>query len=109
MQARSGSGRKRMEVGTLGKYDLLVWGKSRVLMLKRPPGLGITAAAAMGWLAGGTGFPHLGSKRELKFALEAYWDGQLSEEGLREQARQVGGSGMMEDTGMGRPGGWLGG
>ncbi len=29
------------------------------------------------------GFPRIGAQRELKHALEAHWNGQLYEEGLR--------------------------
>jgi 5-methyltetrahydropteroyltriglutamate--homocysteine methyltransferase len=32
------------------------------------------------------GFPRIGSHRELKFALEAYWAGQQSEQALAETA-----------------------
>ncbi|MFQ3228861.1 5-methyltetrahydropteroyltriglutamate--homocysteine S-methyltransferase [Reinekea sp.] len=35
------------------------------------------------------GFPRIGAKRELKFALESYWKGQSSEQKLNETARQL--------------------
>lgn len=35
------------------------------------------------------GFPRIGAKRELKFALEAFWRGELSEAGLLEAGREL--------------------
>lgn len=35
------------------------------------------------------GFPRIGAKRELKFALEAYWKGQSSEQELLDVAKQI--------------------
>lgn len=35
------------------------------------------------------GFPRIGAKRELKFALESYWKGQSSEQELQETASQL--------------------
>jgi 5-methyltetrahydropteroyltriglutamate--homocysteine methyltransferase len=35
------------------------------------------------------GFPRIGAKRELKYALEAFWRGELSEEGLLETGRDL--------------------
>ncbi|MGN0835669.1 MAG: 5-methyltetrahydropteroyltriglutamate--homocysteine S-methyltransferase [Candidatus Spyradosoma sp.] len=35
------------------------------------------------------GFPCIGKNRELKFALEKFWDGKISEDGLYAAARQV--------------------
>ncbi len=35
------------------------------------------------------GFPRIGAKRELKFALEAFWRGDLSEAGLLESGREL--------------------
>lgn len=35
------------------------------------------------------GFPHLGSQRQLKFALEAYWSGEIGDEDLLDRAKEV--------------------
>ncbi|WP_442592571.1 5-methyltetrahydropteroyltriglutamate--homocysteine S-methyltransferase [Parapusillimonas sp. JC17] len=35
------------------------------------------------------GFPRIGARRELKFALEAYWSGKSSRDALRETGRQL--------------------
>jgi 5-methyltetrahydropteroyltriglutamate--homocysteine methyltransferase len=35
------------------------------------------------------GFPRIGSRRELKVALEAYWEGALDETALRNTAREL--------------------
>ena len=35
------------------------------------------------------GFPRIGADRELKKALEAYWKGELDEQGLRQVGRQL--------------------
>ena len=35
------------------------------------------------------GFPRIGAKRELKFALEAYWKGEATADQLQAQARQI--------------------
>ncbi|NYT81612.1 5-methyltetrahydropteroyltriglutamate--homocysteine S-methyltransferase [Alcaligenaceae bacterium] len=35
------------------------------------------------------GFPRIGARRELKFALEAYWNGKSSRDALRETAREL--------------------
>ncbi len=40
-------------------------------------------------LAHNLGFPHIGRDRELKTALEAYWQGELDEAGLRAVGRQL--------------------
>ena len=32
------------------------------------------------------GFPRIGQRRELKFALEGYWKGELSEDNLQQTA-----------------------
>ena len=39
--------------------------------------------------AGNLGFPRMGKRRELKFALEKYWAGESSEEALQETARTL--------------------
>lgn len=35
------------------------------------------------------GFPRIGADRELKKALEAYWKGELDEQGMRQVGRQL--------------------
>jgi 5-methyltetrahydropteroyltriglutamate--homocysteine methyltransferase len=35
------------------------------------------------------GFPRIGAKRELKKAVEAYWKGDLSQEGLKVAAAEI--------------------
>ena len=35
------------------------------------------------------GFPRIGAQRELKFALEAYWHGELTEQALRDTGRDL--------------------
>src|SRR4051812_28417194 len=48
------------------------------------------------------GFPRIGPKRELKFALEGYWRGETSAEELHETARAIRRSGweLMRDAGI---------
>ena len=36
-----------------------------------------------------SGFPRIGDRRQLKFATERYWAGELSEQGLEEAAREI--------------------
>ena len=40
-------------------------------------------------IAGNLGFPRIGGRRELKWAVEHYWKGELGEEELQEVARQL--------------------
>jgi 5-methyltetrahydropteroyltriglutamate--homocysteine methyltransferase len=35
------------------------------------------------------GFPRIGTQRQLKFALEAYWRGELDQQALEQKARQI--------------------
>ncbi|MCU7860679.1 MAG: 5-methyltetrahydropteroyltriglutamate--homocysteine S-methyltransferase, partial [Candidatus Thiodiazotropha sp. (ex Lucinoma kastoroae)] len=35
------------------------------------------------------GFPRIGSKRQLKFALEAYWQGDIDQSALQSTAQQL--------------------